>query len=79
MSKIYDYKYMVFKIEDGPKMITEQLDAYGKEGWLMTNMVTINGGEHLVAWLAKETQVESPDPHKSKKNKVNALWTEDSE
>ena len=79
MSKVYDYKYMVFKIDEGPKMITEHLDAYGKEGWWMTNMVTINGGEHLVAWLAKETLVDSPDPQKSKKNKIANLWTEDSE
>tara|TARA_R100000278_G_scaffold90505_1_gene68974 strand:+ start:561 stop:803 length:243 start_codon:yes stop_codon:yes gene_type:complete len=76
MTKIYDYKYIVFKIEDGPKIITEQLRTYGQEGWLMTDMITINGGEHLVAWLAKETIVESPDPQKSKKNKITTLWTE---
>jgi hypothetical protein len=76
MSEIYEHKYMVFKIEDGPKAITESLNTYGLEGWALTNMVIINDGANVVAWLVKKTLTEAPDPQKSKDNKAMALWTD---
>jgi len=79
MTEVFEHKYMVFSIEDGPKVITEALNTYGAEGWSLTNMVTINAGEHLVAWLVKKTMIETPDPQTSKKNKISTLWTEESE
>tara|TARA_Y100001937_G_C7081796_1_gene313363 strand:+ start:620 stop:856 length:237 start_codon:yes stop_codon:yes gene_type:complete len=76
MSKVYEHKYMVFQIEEGPKAITESLNAYGQEGWALTNMVIINDGANVVAWLVKETTIEAPDPKKTKDSKTMALWTD---
>jgi len=76
MSEIYEHMYMVFHIEDGPKSITESLNTYGLEGWALTNMVIINDGANVVAWLVKRILTEAPDPKQSKDNKTMALWTD---
>tara|TARA_R110002020_G_scaffold105471_2_gene246036 strand:+ start:2974 stop:3216 length:243 start_codon:yes stop_codon:yes gene_type:complete len=75
MTNKYEHKYMVFNTSDGPKIINETLNTYGSEGWILSTMITVGGGQHIVAWMTKETKMETPDPKKSKDDKVTKLWT----
>ena len=38
-------------------------------------MITVGGGEHIVAWIVKDHVLESPDPQKSEANKIAQLWS----
>ena len=37
MSEIYEHQYLVFSVEDGPRVINEALNASGREGWFYNN------------------------------------------
>ena len=75
MTNKYEHKYMVFSTGDGPKVINETLNTYGGEGWQLSTMITVGGGQHIVAWMTKEQVTSVPDPKKSKDDKVTKLWT----
>jgi hypothetical protein len=79
MSEIYEHQYLVFNVSDGPKVINDSLNTYGAEGWQLTTMITVGGGEHLVAWIVKGANIEAPDPVKTKENKIAALWSSSDE
>ncbi len=66
MSDIYEHQYLVFSVEDGPRVINEALNASGREGWQLTTMITVGNGEHIVAWMSKS---------KSKESEIAALWS----
>jgi hypothetical protein len=73
----YEHQFLVFNVSDGPKTINESLNTYGQEGWRLTTMITVGGGEHIVAWIVKDHVLESPDPQKSEANKIAQLWSTD--
>ena len=60
-------------------MINESLNTYGAEGWELTTMITVGGGEHIVAWIVKRGIIEAPDPTKTKESKIAALWSSNEE
>ena len=33
MKKMFDNKFLVFQVAEGPKIIIESLDTQGKDGW----------------------------------------------
>jgi|TARA_R110001592_G_scaffold200056_5_gene448856 hypothetical protein len=76
MSNItYEHQFLVFNVSDGPKTINESLNTYGQEGWRLTTMITVGGGEHIVAWIVKDHALLAPDPTKSEANKIAQLWS----
>tara|TARA_R110002020_G_scaffold32427_3_gene99789 strand:+ start:30853 stop:31113 length:261 start_codon:yes stop_codon:yes gene_type:complete len=74
MSEIYEHKYLVFSVSDGPKVINESLNTYGQEGWRLTTMITVGEG-HLVAWVVKGAAIEAPDPKTTTESKISELWS----
>tara|TARA_R100001509_G_C4687985_1_gene155846 strand:+ start:110 stop:364 length:255 start_codon:yes stop_codon:yes gene_type:complete len=74
MKETYEHDYVVYKTSDGPKVINESLNTYGKDGWGLVGMITVGGGEHLVAWLRKTTYKDVPDPKKAEQSKIAKLW-----
>ena len=75
----WEYDFIVFDIEKGPKIIQEVLNTHGAEGWELTTMITVGGGEHIVAWIVKRGIIEAPDPTKTKESKIAALWSSNEE
>ena len=75
MSDIYEHQYLVFNVNDGPKVINESLNTYGAEGWALSTMITINSGEYIVAWIVKGAAIEAPNPTTTKDSKIAELWS----
>ena len=77
MSKIQsEHEYLVFDVAEGPKVIIESLNTYGKEGWQLATMINV-GSDKLVAFIVRSHTKESPDPEKSKTDKISKLWSSD--
>jgi|TARA_R100000152_G_C6765203_1_gene189987 hypothetical protein len=77
MKRKTTHQYFVFNVEDGPKVINETLNTYGDEGWTLATMITIAGGEKIVAWMYQVEEIETPDGKKSKATKIASLWSGD--
>ena len=60
-----EHEYLVFDVAEGPKVIIESLNTYGKEG------------DKLVAFIVRSHTTDSPDPEKSKTEKISKLWSSD--
>ena len=43
-----EHQYLVFDVAEGPKVIIESLNTYGKEGWELATMIN-DGADKLVA------------------------------
>ena len=74
----YEHQYLVFNVADGPKVINESLNTYGKDGWYLSTMITVGGGEHIVVWMVKPNLVVAPNPAEAHAKKVASLWTGES-
>ena len=68
----------MFPVSDGPKVMTESLNTYGKDGWFLSSIITIGGGEHLVAWMVKPNLIVAPNPAEAQAKKLANLWTGES-
>ena len=69
--------YLVFDVNNGPKVIIENLNSYGEEGWELTSMINV-AGENIVAFLKRRTDLDE-EPVDKKKEKVKQLWSEKDE
>ena len=38
-------------------------------------MITVGGGEHLVAWMVKPNLIVAPNPAEAQSKKLANLWT----
>ena len=74
----YEHQYLVFPVSDGPKVMTESLNTYGKDGWFLSSIITIGGGELLVAWMVKPNLIVAPNPAEAQAKKLANLWTGES-
>ena len=74
----YEHQFLVFSVSDGPKVINESLNTYGKDGWFLSSIITIGGGEHLVAWMVKPNLIVAPNPAEAQAKKLANLWTGES-
>jgi hypothetical protein len=77
MKKMFDNKYLVFQVAEGPKIIIESLNTQGKEGWEAHSMITV-GEDTIVVFLKREATLNDPDPKKSEADKVAKLWADES-
>ena len=78
MKKQYENMYLVFQVAEGPKIIIESLNTYEQEGWEVKTMISV-AGDKLVAFMARESVIEDPDPAKSAKKKLDSIWSADTE
>ena len=78
MKKQYENMYLVFQVAEGPKIIIESLNTYGKEGWEVKTMITL-AGDKLVAFMTRESVIEAPDPANSAKKQLDSIWSADTE
>ena len=74
----YEHQYLVFPVSDGPKVMTQSLNTYGKDGSFLSSIITIGGGEHLVAWMVKPHLIVAPNPAEAQAKKLANLWTGES-
>jgi len=70
----WENMYLVFEVEQGPKVVIETLNTYGNQGWELTEILPI-GEEQLVAFLKRRFDIIMPDPKKAQVDKVKALWS----
>ena len=68
----WENMYLVFEVEQGPKVVIETLNTYGNQGWELTEILPI--GEEK-----RRFDVVMPDPKKAQDDKVKALWGADGE
>lgn len=73
----WENKFVTFNLSNGPKVIMETLDTYGKDGWELTAIVTVGDGMQLVAFLKRRFDIIAPDPEEGKKAKLATLWSSD--
>ena len=73
----WENKYVVFDVTNGPKVVVETLDTYGNDGWELTSIIAVGGGERLVAFMKRIFDIVMPDPEGDKKSKIDALWKGD--
>jgi len=73
----WENHYLVFDVNNGPKVIIENLNAYGEEGWELTSMINV-AGENIVAFLKRRTDKDE-EPVDKKKEKVKKLWSDKDE
>ena len=75
MSKTtYENQFLVFDVRDGPKVIIEQLNAFGQDGWVLSTMLNV-GDTQIVAFLTKGNVKDAPNPKQSEQKKIANLWT----
>ena len=70
----YENQFLVFDVRDGPKVIIEQLNAFGQDGWVLSTMLNV-GDTQIVAFLTKGNVKDSPNPKQSEAQKIANLWT----
>ena len=70
----WENKYIVFDVTNGPKVVVETLDTYGNDGWELTSIIAVGGGERLVAFLKRRFDIVMPDPKGEEKSKIAELW-----
>ena len=75
MSKVtVENQYLVFDVREGTKVIIEQLNAFGADGWKLAAMLNV-GETQLVGFLTKENRKDAPDPKQSEADKIASIWT----
>lgn len=68
----FETEFLVFDVSKGPKIIVENLNTYGEEGWELKSMINV-AGEKLVAFLQRQTDVE--EPKDKTQEKLKSLWS----
>tara|TARA_Y100000592_G_C5476799_1_gene322719 strand:+ start:2647 stop:2889 length:243 start_codon:yes stop_codon:yes gene_type:complete len=71
----YETDFMIFKVTDGPKVITEALNTKGKEGWKLSTIISV-GNLNLCAWIVREISSKTPDPEAAEKSMLSELWSD---
>jgi hypothetical protein len=74
MREEYEHQYLVFQVAEGPKVILESLNTYGKEGWELNTMITV-AGDKIVAFISRKNVMVDPDPKASAKKQIDEIWT----
>ena len=68
----YETEFLVFDVSKGPKIIVENLNSYGQDGWELKSMINV-AGEKLVAFLQRQTHVEKPKDKQTER--LKNLWS----
>tara|TARA_R110001592_G_scaffold362464_2_gene676315 strand:- start:67 stop:300 length:234 start_codon:yes stop_codon:yes gene_type:complete len=72
----FETEFLVFDVSKGPKIIVENLNTYGEQGWELKSMINV-AGEKLVAFLQRQTDVE--EPKDKSQEKLKSLWSANGE
>jgi hypothetical protein len=73
MKAIWENKYVVFDVQDGPKTMIDALNTEGNEGWEVAAIVSVAGNK-LCAFLKKCESIDEPSPEQEKEDEVLKLW-----
>ena len=76
MKMKFETEFLVFDVSKGPKIIVENLNTYGQEGWELKSMINV-AGEKLVAFLQRQTDIE--EPKDKTQEKLKSLWSANGE
>ena len=74
MTRKWEYKYLVFDAVNGPKNVIDNLNTEGETGWELASMVSVGGGNHMIAFVKREIDIRMPDPETDKKADIARLW-----
>jgi hypothetical protein len=72
--KEFEYKNVVYDVTNGPKVMIDNLNTNGKEGWQIGTSIVIGDGLQIVVVLQREINIQMPDPDESKKEDIQKLW-----
>ena len=72
----FETEFLVFDVSKGPKIIVENLNTYGQNGWELKSMINV-AGEKLVAFLQRQTDIE--EPKDKTQEKLKSLWSANGE
>lgn len=70
----WENKYMVFDAANGPKNVIDNLNTEGEIGWELCSIVSVGGGDHMIAFLKRAKDIKMPDPEEDKKANIARLW-----
>jgi len=70
----WEHKFLVFDAANGPKNVIDNLNTEGAEGWELATIVSVGGGNHMIAFLKREKDIKMPDPQEDKKADIARLW-----
>jgi len=70
-------KFLVFDVNNGPKVVVDNLNTEGEAGWELASIIAVGGGEHLVAFLKKSFEDKIVDPEADKQSAITKLWGSD--
>ena len=72
--KEFEYKNVVYDVTNGPKVMIDNLNTNGKEGWQIGTSIVIGDGLQIVVVLQREINIKMPAPDESKKEDIKKLW-----
>ena len=72
--KEFEYKNVVYDVTNGPKVMIDNLNTNGKEGWQIGTSIVIGDGLQIVVVLQREINITMPDPDESKNEDIKKLW-----
>ena len=72
--KEFEYKNVVYDVTNGPKVMIDNLNTNGKEGWQIGTSIVIGDGLQIVVVLQREINIKMPDPDESKKEDNKKQW-----
>ena len=72
--KEFEYKNVVYDVTNGPKVMIDNLNTNGKEGWQIGTSIVIGDGLQIVVVLQREINITMPDHDESKKEDIKKLW-----
>jgi len=73
MKIIWENKYVVFDVQDGPKTMIDSLNTEGNEGWEVAAIVSVAGNK-LCAFLKRGDYIDEPTPKQEQEDEVLKLW-----
>ena len=72
----WEYDFIVFDIEKGPKIIQEVLNTHGADGWELCSLLPV-AGVKLCAYMKRAVEPEEPEGKEDeKKTALLNLWSD---
>jgi hypothetical protein len=73
----WEYDFIVFELEKGPKIIKEALNTHGEEGWELCSLLPV-AGVRLVAYVKRAIEDKPKSTDDQKKKELLNLWSDKS-
>ena len=70
----WEYTYLVFQVEKGPKVIIDTLNTYGEDGWECCSQLIVAGSQ-IVCFLKRRTDIDEEPKVDKETEKISKLWS----